>query len=80
MKAGDGPLIAVAGGANLFATLSDAGLIDDYRFLIYPIAIGQGKSMFGSLKEPLRLRLTGTRTFSSGAVLLDYERATDAAT
>jgi dihydrofolate reductase len=75
MKAGDGPLIAVAGGADLFATLSDAGLIDDYRFLIIPMAIGEGKSIFGSLKEPLRLRLTGTRTFSSGAVLLDYERA-----
>ena len=75
MKAGDGPLIAVAGGADLFATISDAGLIDEYRFLIYPIAIGQGKSIFGSLKEPLRLRLTGTRTFSSWAVLLDYERA-----
>jgi dihydrofolate reductase len=75
MKAGDGPLIAVAGGADLFATLSEAGLIDDYRFLIHPMAIGQGKSMFGSLKEPLHLRLTGTRTFPSGAVLLDYERA-----
>ena len=75
MKAGDGPLIAVAGGADLFATLSDAGLIDDYRFLIVPMAIGEGKSIFASLKEPLRLRLTGTRTFSSGAVLLDYERA-----
>ena len=75
MKAGDGPLIAVAGGADLFATISESGLIDEYRFLVYPIAIGQGKSIFGSLKEPLRLRLTGTRTFSSGAVLLDYERA-----
>ncbi len=75
MKAGDGPMIAVAGGADLFATLSEAGLIDDYRFLIYPIAIGQGKAIFGSLKEPLRLRLTGTRTFPSGCVLLDYERA-----
>ena len=62
-------------GADLFATLSEAGLIDDYLFLIEPTAIGHGKAMFGSLTEPLRLRLTGTRTFSSGAVLLAYERS-----
>lgn len=76
MKAGDGPPIMLGAGADLFATLSRAGLIDDYRFLIAPTALGQGKAMFGSLKEPLHLRLTGTRPFSSGSVLLEYERAT----
>jgi dihydrofolate reductase len=72
MKAGDGPPIMLGAGAELFATLSDAGLIDDYRFLIAPIALGHGKAMFGSLARPLRLRLVGTRTFSSGSVLLEY--------
>lgn len=75
MKTGDGPLIMLAGGADLFATLSEAGLIDEYRFHIIPTALGQGKAMFGSLKEPLHLRLTGSRTFPSGSVLLEYERA-----
>jgi dihydrofolate reductase len=75
MKAGHGPLIMLAGGADLFATLSEAGLIDEYRFLVFPMALGQGKAMFASLKEPLHLRLTGTRTFPSGSVLLEYERA-----
>jgi dihydrofolate reductase len=76
MKAGEGPPIMLGAGAELFATLSEAGLIDDYRFLITPTALGEGKAMFGSLTEPLRLRLTGTRTFSSGSVLHEYERAT----
>jgi hypothetical protein len=31
--------------------------------------------MFGSLRAPLDLRLTGTRTFSVGSVLLEYEPA-----
>lgn len=75
MKAGDGPPIMLGAGAELFATLSQAGLIDDYRFLIAPTALGKGKAMFGSLAEPLRLRLTGTRPFSSGSVLLEYERS-----
>ena len=73
MKASDGPPIMLGAGADLFATLSEAGLIDDYRFLIAPMALGKGKSMFASLKEPLHMRLTGTRTFSSGSVLLEYE-------
>jgi dihydrofolate reductase len=72
MKAGDGPDIMLGGGAELFATLSQAGLIDDYRFLITPTALGRGKAMFAGLDAPLRLRLTGSRAFSSGSVLLEY--------
>ena len=72
MRSGDGPPIMLGAGAELFATLSQAGLIDDYRFLIAPIALGRGKAMFGALEAPLRLRHTGTRTFDSGSVLLDY--------
>jgi dihydrofolate reductase len=62
-------------GSELFATLTSAGLIDTYRFLVIPVAIGQGKAIFGDLQSPLRLRLLGTRTFSSGSVLLEYEPA-----
>jgi dihydrofolate reductase len=72
MKAGDGPPIMLGAGAELFATLSEAGLIDDYRFLIAPTALGKGKAMFGSLTEPLKLRLVATRAFPSGSVLLEY--------
>jgi dihydrofolate reductase len=72
MKAGDGPPIMLGAGADLFATLSQAELIDDYRFLIAPLALGQGRQMFGSLTEPLRLRLVATRAFQSGNVLLEY--------
>jgi dihydrofolate reductase len=76
MKAGDGPPIMLGAGADLFATLSEAGLIDDYRFLIAPTALGKGKAMFGALKEPLRLKLVATRAFPSGSVLLEYVPAT----
>jgi dihydrofolate reductase len=72
LRAADGPPVMVSGGAELLATLSKARLIDEYRFLLFPTAIGHGKAMFGRLEGPLRLRLTGTRTFSSGAVLLEY--------
>ena len=75
MRAGDGPPIMLGAGAELLATLSAASLIDDYRFLIAPMALGQGKAMFASLRTPLRLRHVDTRTFPSGNVLLEYTPA-----
>ena len=56
------------------ATFAKAGLIDS-RFLVIPTVLGKGKAMFAALDEPLHLRLTGTRTFSAGSVLLEYEPA-----
>jgi dihydrofolate reductase len=72
MKSGDGPPIMLGAGADLLATLAGAGLIDDYRFLFVPTALGRGKAMFGSLAQPLHLRLVGTRRFDSGSVLMEY--------
>jgi dihydrofolate reductase len=74
LKAQDGPDLGLGCGADLLATLTDAGLIDTYRILVTPTVLGQGKAMWASMREPLRLRLTGTRTFESGSVLLEYER------
>ena len=75
MKDADGPPIMLGAGADLFATLAEAELIDDFRFLIAPVAMGQGKAMFGSLTRPLHLHLSGSRRFDTGKVLLEYTRA-----
>jgi dihydrofolate reductase len=74
MKQEDGPPIMLGAGAELFATATEAGLIDEFRFLIAPMALGQGKRLFAELREPLKLRLTNSQTFPSGSVLLAYER------
>ena len=75
LKVGDGPDIMLGAGADLLAQLTRAGLVDVYRLLVIPKAIGQGKALWASLEEPVALRLVGTRTFSAGSVLLEYERA-----
>ncbi len=79
MKAGDGPPIMLGAGAELFATLVEADLIDDFRFLFVPTALGQGKAMFASLTRPLRLRAVGSRTYDSGNLLMEYVRADEPA-
>ena len=74
LRAGDGADVMVGGGAELFALLSEAGLIDDYRFAIAPVALGQGKALFASLTQPLHLHLEASRTFPDGTTLLEYVR------
>ncbi len=75
LRDGDGPAIMLGAGADLFAQLVQADLIDDFRFLIAPMALGAGKPLFASLDEPLKLRLTGSHVFPSGSVLVEYVRA-----
>jgi dihydrofolate reductase len=73
LKEQPGDDIGLGCGADLLATLTRARLVDTYRLLITPTALGQGKALFAALDAPFAMRLTGTRTFSSGSVLLEYE-------
>ncbi|MFI5755411.1 dihydrofolate reductase family protein [Streptomyces sp. NPDC051569] len=63
------------GGADLAATFLRHDLIDEYRLYVHPIVLGQGKPLFQPSDTKTRLRLTETRTFGNGVVLLRYERA-----
>ena len=63
LKAEEGKPILLHGGASFARELSDFGLIDEYRLLVHPIALGEGLPLFGART---RLRLTETRTFATG--------------
>jgi dihydrofolate reductase len=41
--------------------------------MIDPVALGNGTPLFKHLRKQLDLRLTDTRTFKSGVVLLSYK-------
>jgi dihydrofolate reductase len=61
------------GGATLASAFIRRGLVDEYRLLVHPVAIGGGLPFFPpDLDEPLRLRLTETRRFASGVQLMTY--------
>ncbi len=55
------------GGVTLPLALANAGLIDEYEFVVYPMVIGRGPRLFDGLAEPLDLRLVGVTEFASGA-------------
>ena len=73
LKEEDGAPIAV-GGAELAATLTAHGLIDEYHLFVYPVALGGGRPFFAG-DTRVDLGLVETRTFSSRVVYLRYRRA-----
>lgn len=60
-------------GATLAAPIVQAGLVDEYRIVIAPTAVGGGTPFFPTLPSWISLRLLENRTFSCGTVLLRYE-------
>jgi dihydrofolate reductase len=68
LKEGDGGDILILGSADLAATLTEHGLIDEYRVAVNPVVLGAGSPLFRPGHPRLDLRTTGTRIFSSGIV------------
>ncbi|MER7678243.1 dihydrofolate reductase family protein [Streptomyces sp. NPDC096934] len=62
------------GGADLAATFLRHDLVDELRIYVHPVLIGGGTPLFPKADALTALRLTGTRTFGNGVVLLRYER------
>jgi dihydrofolate reductase len=73
MKQEPGEDMVIFGSGSLVSQLAQAGLIDEYQIVVDPVALGQGRTMFDGIKEKLPLKLTKTRTFGNGNVLLCYE-------
>lgn len=60
------------GGATLAAPLVRAGLVDEFKVVVTPTAVGGGTPFFPLLDSWIPLDLVENRTFPSGAVLLRY--------
>ncbi len=60
------------GSSDLAVSLAALGLIDEYRIMVNPIALGNGKPVLQGLKSDLGLSLQTTRIFKNGNVLLTY--------
>jgi dihydrofolate reductase len=65
--------MTLLGSGSILTQFADEGLIDEYRIMIDPVAIGDGAPIFKSIKLNLDLKLIDSKTFKSGVVLLSYE-------
>ena len=72
LKEQPGGDLLVYGSPTLVDELLAHELIDEYRLLVFPVILGDGKHLFRDRIETRNLRLTGSRAFASGVVLLTY--------
>lgn len=72
LKAQTGKAIFLLGSSDLAVSLTDKGLIDEYRVMVNPVLLGSGRPQFQGLKEKHKLKLVETRRFHSGNMLLIY--------
>jgi dihydrofolate reductase len=71
----DGDLL-VAGSASLVRGLSDAGLIDEYRLMVFPVILGSGRRLFEGPLQSTTLRLLDqTPVGPDGVTILTYAPA-----
>jgi len=75
-KLKDGPSsIVIMGSGTIIAQLAKAKLIDEYTFVVVPVVLGSGRTMFQSPDSRFELRRTQSRTFHNGNVVVTYEPA-----
>ncbi len=72
LKAKPGNDLLLSGSAQVFNALMREGIIDLYRFMVHPIVLGRGKRLFADSIAERTLAYSGSQTFSSGIVVLEY--------
>jgi dihydrofolate reductase len=68
-------VILVAGSAQLVQGLIEHDLVDELRLMVFPVALGSGRRLFGETEDKKPLKLVDSRTVGDGIALLTYEPA-----
>jgi dihydrofolate reductase len=72
LKQEPGKDILAHGGATFARSLVRLGLVDEYRLVVHPVALGSGVPLFSDLRQPMDLELISASQFRSGAVAHVY--------
>jgi dihydrofolate reductase len=64
--------IAMSGSISVVRQLLAAGLLDELRLLVHPIAVRKGMRLFDEGETPIPLKLLSSETFSTGVLSLVY--------
>jgi dihydrofolate reductase len=75
LKQRPGRNIQVTGSGDLFNSLLQHNLIDEFQLMVCPVVLGIGKRLFRDGNATRSMKLASTRSFDSGMVVLNYEPA-----
>lgn len=71
LKAGPGTIL-IAGSVSVVQQLLAAGLVDELRLLVHPVAARNGRRLFDEGEQPYHLRLLSSETFPTGVIRVIY--------
>jgi dihydrofolate reductase len=65
--------IVIFGSGSIVSQLTKLGLINEYQFLINPVFLGNGKTLFKNEEAKSNLKLLDVKKFDNGNMMLHYE-------
>jgi dihydrofolate reductase len=72
LKEESGEHLVIMGSGSIISQLARENVIDEYQIVVNPIVLGAGRTMFDGIEGRLKLKLTNSRAFGNGNVLLCY--------
>jgi dihydrofolate reductase len=75
LKQQAGPDLQVHGSGNLIQTLLAHDLVDEFWLKIFPVALGQGKRLFGEGTLPAAFTLSTSSSTPAGVIVANFKRA-----
>ena len=73
LKSESGEGMVIMGSGTIVSQFSEARLIDEYQFLVNPIVLGSGRTLFEGVKEKFGLKQTNLRSFKNGNLFVCYQ-------
>jgi dihydrofolate reductase len=75
LKQRDGKDMIIFGSISVAQSLMNEGLIDEYRLVVCPVVLGNGRPLFREHVDQTEMKLQEAKPFDRGEVLLTYQAA-----